>query len=241
MSTEAGAKETRPHPHPGFFLVLDGPDAAGKTTQVAHLADWLREHGLDVVTCRDPGGTALGNRLRPILLDHDSVAISLRAEMLLYMASRAQLVEEVIAPSLAAGRAVVSDRYVLANIVYQGSAGGLLEEEIAMVGMVATAGLLPDLTILLDVPPEVARSRVPEARDRIEDRPLFYRERVRAGFLAAARDWGAASSSGVPEPSSQCPYYPAPIVLIDASASPEMVFDRIKSEVARVLGLDPRA
>src|SRR5262249_34584459 len=111
MSTEAQAKDTRPHPHPGFFLVLDGPDAGGRRAQAAQLADWLREQGLDVVICRDPGGTALGNRLRPILLDHDSVPISLRAEMLLYMASRAQLVEEVIAPSLAAGRAVVSDRY----------------------------------------------------------------------------------------------------------------------------------
>jgi len=240
MSTEAGTKRPRAHPHPGFFLVLDGPDGGGKTTQAARLADWFRDQGLDVVTCRDPGGTALGNRLRSLLLDRGSVAISLRAEMLLYMASRAQLVEEVIAPALAAGRAVVSDRYVLANIVYQGSAGGLLEEEIAWVGMVATGGLLPDLTILLDIVPDVARARVGEARDRIEDRPLFYQERVRAGYLAAARDGGEPVAGRDPEQIAQCPYYPAPIVLIDASADPDTVFERIKSEVGRVLALDPR-
>jgi hypothetical protein len=135
--------EPAPHAHPGFFLVLDGPDGSGKTTQAAKIADWLRGQGYDVVTCRDPGGTALGERLRPILLDRSAVPISLRAEMLLYMTSRAQLVEEVIAPALAAGKLVVADRYLLANIVYQGTAGGLLEEEIALVGMVATSGLLP--------------------------------------------------------------------------------------------------
>src|SRR5262249_44114853 len=139
MAGGTGDSETRPHAHPGFFLVLDGPDGGGKTTQAARLADWLRGHGLDVVTCRDPGGTALGNRLRGIVLDPGSLPIALRAEMLLYMAARAQLADEVIAPALAAGRTVVSDRYLLANVVYQGAGGGLLEEEIAMVGMVATA------------------------------------------------------------------------------------------------------
>src|SRR5438477_8241301 len=131
MPTEVGTEEPRPHPHPGFFLVLDGPDGSGKTTQAARLADWLRGRGLDVVTCRDPGGTALGNRLRGLLLDRDSVAISLRAEMLLYMASRAQMVEEVIRPALEAGRVVVSDRFLLATIIYQGYAGGLDPGEIA--------------------------------------------------------------------------------------------------------------
>jgi len=226
----------RPHAHPGFFLVLDGPDGAGKTTQTARLAAWLREAGQRVVTCRDPGGTALGDRLRSILLERGSTPISIRAEMLLYMAARAQLVEEVIAPALAEGRVVISDRYLLANIVYQGSAGGLLEEEIALVGMVATSGLLPDLTLVLDITPAAAAARVGAARDRIEDRPLFYRERVRAGYLAAA---GGADSGDARAP-ADCPYYPAPIVLIDSSPDPEAVFERVKSEVERVLALDPR-
>jgi dTMP kinase len=212
------------HAHPGLFVVLDGPDGSGKSTQATRLAAWLTGAGHDVVTCRDPGGTALGERVREILLSHDSVPISLRTEMLLYMASRAQLVDEVIAPALAAGRVVVSDRYLLANIVYQGSAGGLMEEEIALVGMVATGGLLPDLTLVLDVAPHVAAARVGRPRDRIEERPLFYHERVRAGYLAAAN-----SNAG------QCPFYPAPIALIDASLAPDAVFERIQTEVRRAL------
>jgi dTMP kinase len=240
MVGDANTAAARPHPHPGFFLVLDGPDGGGKTTQAARLAEWLRACSLDVVCCRDPGGTALGNRLREILLDRSSVAISMRAEMLLYMASRAQLVEDVIAPALAAGRAVVSDRYLLSTIAYQGSAGGLLEEEIAMVGMVATAGLLPDLTLILDVAPDIARVRVGHARDRIEERSRIYREGVRAGYLAAAREGQGPPPPGESSRSASCPYYPAPLVLIDASADQDTVFQRIKSEVARVLALDPR-
>jgi len=231
----------RPHAFPGRFLVLDGPDGGGKTTQATRLAAWLRDLGHDVVTCRDPGGTALGDRLRNILFERDSVPITIRSEMLLFMASRAQLVEEVIAPSLAAGRIVVSDRYLLANIVYQGSAGGLLEEEIALVGMVATSGLLPDLTLVLDIAPSAARHRIGPGRDRIEDRSLFYRERVRAGYLAAARGEASPEPGTNPEHSALCPYYPAPIVLIDSSANPDTVFERIQCEVERVLALGPRS
>ena len=230
----------RPHAFPGLFLVLDGPDGGGKSTQSVRLAAWLRGLGHDVVTCRDPGGTALGDRLRTLLFDRDSMSISIRSEMLLFMASRAQLVEEVIAPALAAGRTVVSDRYLLANIVYQGSAGGLQEEEIALVGMVATSGLLPDLTLVLDIAPSAARDRIGPGRDRIEDRPLFYRERVRAGYLAAAQLVASRENEADSEHSTLCPYYPAPIVLIDSSVNPDIVFERIQSEVKRVLALGPR-
>jgi dTMP kinase len=236
MSNQDGAAGSRPHAHPGVFIVLDGPDGGGKTTQAARLAEWLRQRGRDVVTCRDPGGTALGDRLRNILCERDTVPISLRAEMLLFMASRAQLVEDVIAPALAAGRVVISDRYLLANIVYQGSAGGLMEEEIALVGMVATGGLLPDLTIVLDIAPDAAMVRVGTARDRLEDRPIFYRERVRAGYLAAAH--GKAGAEG--EDAAGCPYYLAPIVVIDSSTDHETVFEQIQCEVERVVALGPR-
>jgi dTMP kinase len=205
-----------------MFIVLEGPDGSGKSTQAAGLASWLQAHGREVVTCRDPGGTGLGDRLRPILLDRSVVAIGLRAEMLLYMASRAQLVEEVIRPALGAGRVVVCDRYLLSNVVYQGIAGGLGTDAVWRVGAEATGGLMPDLTLLIDVPPEVARVRVGPPRDRIEDRPESYRARVRQGYLGAVAT------------------YPAPIAVIDGAADPQAVASRLQSEVARALALDPR-
>src|SRR3954453_20061238 len=116
MPTEGGTEELRPHPPPGFFVVLDGPDGGGKTTQAARLADWLRGQGLDAVSCRDPGGTALGNRLRSIVMDRETVPLSIRAEMLLFMASRAQMVDEIIRPALDSGHVVVCDRFLLATI-----------------------------------------------------------------------------------------------------------------------------
>ena len=206
----------------GFFISLDGPDGCGKTTQAASLVAWLTEQGREVVACRDPGGTALGDRLRSILLGRHDVAIGMRSEMLLYMASRAQLVDEVIRPALAAGRIVVCDRYLLANVVYQGRAGGLPVEELWQVGRVATGGLTPDLTIVLDIAPETARERTGGPRDRIEDRGPDFQQRVREGFLREAET------------------YPAPIVVLDASAPTERVALSIRSEVARVLGQSPR-
>ncbi len=232
MPEESIPEPPRPHPHPGLFLALEGPDGGGKTTQAARLAAWLRGDGFDVVSCRDPGSTEVGGRLREIVLDRDSVHLSVRSEMLIYMASRAQLVDEVIRHSLAAGRVVISDRFLLSNIVYQGFAGGLPVEDLWRVGRVATAGLLPDLTLVLDVSADAARARVGPARDRIEDRPAEYQRQVRAGFVDAA---------GVHDgPGGLCPYYPAPLVLIDAMGDPDAVFHQIKSEVQRVLALGPR-
>jgi len=207
---------------PGFFISLDGPDGGGKSTQAARLVDWLGSRGVAVIPCRDPGGTALGDRLRSILLDRSNLEFCLRSEMLLYMASRAQLVEEIIRPALKKGKVVVSDRYLLANVVYQGYAGGLSAETLWEVGRAATGGLMPDLTLVLDLPTDVARARVGLARDRMEDRPIDYHERVRAGFAEASLT------------------YPAPIRVIDASAANEVVARHIQTEVAHALALDPR-
>ena len=207
---------------PGHFIALDGPDGGGKSTQLARLAAWLTESGREVVTCRDPGGTPLGDRLRALVMGRDQAAIGMRAEMLLYMASRAQLVEEVIRPATEMGKIVLSDRFLLANMVYQGVAGGLDPAEILRVGLAATGGLLPDLTIVLDVPAEVANARTGGARDRIEDRPDAYKEAVRAGFLDAPR------------------LYPAPVVVLDACGDIDETFHAIRAEVSRALGTDPR-
>jgi dTMP kinase len=215
----------------GRFLVLDGPDGGGKTTQAGVLADWLRGLGRSVMACRDPGGTTLGERLRDILLDRGTLNLAMRAEMLLYMGSRAQLVEEVVLPALDAGQDVVSDRFLLSNIIYQGYAGGLGVEEVGRVGLVATRGLLPDLTIVLDVTTRVAKLRVGRARDRLEDRSEGYHAKVREGFLKAVSD--AAEGA--------CPYYPARLCLVDTSADAQTVSARIRSEVERALALGPRS
>ena len=172
-----------------MFFSLDGIDGTGKSTQVRLLAEALRGRGLTVTTCVDPGGTELGVKLREILLHGRQTDMSLRTECLLFMASRAELVNRVIAPALERGEIVVSDRYLLANVVYQGHAGGLNPEEVRTLGEFATAGVHPDLTVVLDLPAEIARRRRTGLADRVESRGADYFERVRTGFLIeAARD-----------------------------------------------------
>ncbi len=147
------------------------------------LVDWLREHGKSVITFRDPGSTKLGEALREILLHRQEIDLSPTSEMLLYMASRAQLVSEQLRPSLSAYDAVITDRYLLANVVYQGVAGGMDPNTLWQVGRVATGGLDPDLTIVLDLPVELAAQRIDRTRDRLESRGIEYFRRVREGFL----------------------------------------------------------
>ncbi len=207
---------------PGLFLSLDGLDGCGKSTQCRLLADWLRGQGFSVCTCNDPGGTAVGDQLRHLLLHHRG-HLQLRCEALLFMASRAQLIGEVIRPALEAGTMVLSDRFLLANVVYQGHAGGLPVEELWQVGLMATGGLEPDLTMVLDLPEELARQRRARQEDRIESRGTDYHRRVRGGFLAEAQR------------------RPERIRVIDASAPVEPVQRLIRQEVERVLAARPRA
>jgi dTMP kinase len=170
-----------------MFISFDGVDGAGKSTQVQLLRNWLVARGKTVVTCRDPGSTSLGERLRGVLLDHHGVPISRRSEMLLYMAARAQLVEEIIRPALDRGEWVLSDRYLLANVVYQAHAGGMNVDEVWETGRIATGGLMPDLTVVLDISAATARTRQNRPLDRMESQGLEFLERVREGFLAEAR------------------------------------------------------
>lgn len=168
------------------FIVLDGIDGTGKSTQCHLLVEWLRERGIPAVRCHDPGGTPLGDQLRTIVLSQHGT-ISPRAEALLFMASRAELVEKTIRPSLADGKVVISDRFLLANVVYQGHAGGLDPTEIWKAGQFSTGGLEPDITVVLDLPLEIAAARRGAASDRIEARDREFQERVRQGFLDEAR------------------------------------------------------
>jgi dTMP kinase len=171
-----------------MFFSFDGIDGVGKSTQMELFCEWLRASGHDVLECRDPGSTPLGERVREILLHSgDDTPIGRRAEMLLYMAARAQLVDEVIRPALAAGKTIVSDRYLLANLVYQGHAGGLDLEAIRRVGAVTTDGVAPDVVFLLDMAPTAADGRMQRTLDRMERQGGEFRERLRAGFLAEAR------------------------------------------------------
>jgi dTMP kinase len=167
------------------FLSLDGIDGTGKSTQCRLLVEWLNAGGISAVACADPGGTPLGDQLRQLLLA-SKADISDRAEALLFMASRAELVAKVIRPALHAGRVVVSDRFVAANVVYQGHAGGLPTDDLWSVGRFSSAGLLPDLTVILDLPADAAAARRGRAADRMEARGPDYLERVRQGFLAEA-------------------------------------------------------
>ncbi|MDS1272632.1 dTMP kinase [Lipingzhangella sp. LS1_29] len=171
---------------PGTFIVLEGGEGAGKSTQVRQLAIWLREEGFDVVTTREPGATKLGMRLRSLLLDRENIGASPRCEVLLYAADRAEHVETVIRPALARGAIVISDRYVDSSLAYQGAGRELSEQEITSVNTWATGGLTPHLTVLLDIPHEQGTARLGEPGDRVEDEPAEFHSRVRAGFKALA-------------------------------------------------------
>lgn len=168
------------------FISLDGLDGTGKSTQCGRLLEWLAEQHVPAIGCTDPGGTPLGQELRSILLfgrEHD---LAIGTEAFLFMASRAQLVAEVIRPALERGHCVVSDRFTLANVVYQGHAGGMNPDDLWTIGAIAAGGLEPDLVLVLDLPLEVARTRRNRDADRLEARDQDYQEAVKRGFLFEA-------------------------------------------------------
>ena len=169
---------------PGVFIALDGPDGTGKSTQCRLLAERLARDGYTVTQAVDPGGTPLGAKLREILLHGRETELSMRAEALLFMASRAELVSQVIRPALDRGEVVVSDRFVTANAVYQGHAGGLDPAEVWRLGEYSAHGRMPDVTLVFDLAPELAASRLKVVADRMEARGKDYFAKVRDGFRA---------------------------------------------------------
>ena len=173
-------------PRRGRFITLEGPDGAGKTTQAQLVADILRAHGKEVVTTREPGGTAVGNRLRQVLLDPET-PLQPTTETLLMFAARAEHVAHVIEPTLAAGRWVVCDRFTDSTFAYQGDGRGIAKSVIDALATFTHAGCWPDLTLCLDVPPATSAERMQERTlDGFEREDDGFYRRVREGFAKRA-------------------------------------------------------
>ncbi len=220
----------------GRFIVFDGPDGSGKGTQIERLKALIDQAGGQWTYAKDPGGTPIGERIRHILLGYDLSEMAPRCETLLFMASRAQLVAEVIRPALAAGRTVVGDRFISATCAYQ-VAAGFPREDIIDLGRLAVEDTWPDLTIILDVPPELGFERTGRSQrngrssagqhgdqlhmfadahtDAMERRPIEFHRKVRENFLA------------LPE------YYPGRVEIIDASREADAVFADVQEALRR--------
>jgi len=218
----------------GKFIVIDGPDGSGKGAQLERLAAWLTERGSACCRARDPGGTEIGDRIRHILLGFDLSRMDAQCEALLFMASRAQLVAEVVRPALKKSKVVLCDRFISATCAYQGAAG-VAHEDIVALGRLAVGATWPDLTIVLDVPPEVGFQRTGRrphhvgkrddvgqlsmfdgaTSDAMERRPLEFHRKVRQLF----RELPAV--------------YPAPVTVVDAAGDVEAVWDGVREAVER--------
>lgn len=223
----------------GRFIAFEGADGSGKSTQLRRFVEALTSAGATVCEVREPGGTPVGEEIRRILL-HTKEEMTLHCEMLLYMASRTQLVDQRILPSLAAGHVVIADRFLSSTIAYQGAGGGIPEADIVAVGRVATRGRLPDLVLIFDVDGETAARRTrgveaPKGRkksaqapagvtlfdDRIEQRGNDFHARVRESYLAQAKA------------------DPARHVVVDARPDPETVWNSLVSAVSAWLAGRP--
>jgi dTMP kinase len=199
----------------GTFITFEGCEGSGKSTQIARLARRLEAAGVPVRVLREPGGTAVGEAVRALLLNPDHDGLDATAELLLYEASRAQLVADVIEPALEAGELVLCDRFTDSTTAYQGFARGLSPERITDLNAIATSGLIPDRTIVLDIDPVVGIERaIKLGADRLEGESRAFHEAVRRGFLAIAA------------------LEPGRVRVVDAAGSPDEVADAVASALA---------
>ncbi len=199
----------------GLFITFEGIDGCGKSTQIKLLTGYLDEKGRDYLLVREPGGTVIGEKIRSILLDKENYEMSPAAELLLFEAARAQIVEEKIRPAVEAGKVVICDRFYDSTFAYQGVARDLGEDVVISLNDIATSGLAPDITFLLDLSVKDAFARRQgrgEADDRMELLGLEFQEKVRNGYLKAADKFGR-------------------IKVVDACRTPEEIFADIKAAV----------
>jgi dTMP kinase len=201
----------------GTFVVFEGVEGAGKGTQIRLAREFLEGEGYDVLVTREPGGTALGERLRDALLTDARESIDARAEALLFAASRAQHVSHVIRPALEEGKFVLCDRYLDSSLAYQGAGRGLGEQDVLSLNVWATQGLFPDLSILLSMEPEKSLARVEGEPDRIESEDERFHNRVAEAFLRIAED------------------HPERFVVVEADAPPQVVHERVREALVRYL------
>jgi dTMP kinase len=171
----------------GKFIALDGPDGCGKTTQTKLLVQWLKEQGVAVETFREPGGTAIGEKVRQILLNPEHIAMGTETEVMLYMAARVQLWQEKLAPALKQNKCVILDRWLSSTCAYQGFAGGFGIDKVIKIAEDCLERPWPDLTIILDVDLETAAKRLKKNLDRMEQKGDSYHKKVREGFLKLAK------------------------------------------------------
>jgi len=208
--------------YPGWFVAVEGGDGAGKSTQIAALATWLRGRGFEVVTTREPGGTPLGEKVRDLVLHAREHQLGARAEALLFAADRADHMENVVRPALERGAIVLTDRHVDSSVAYQSGGRGLPAEEVVALSAFATEGVRPDLVVLLDLDPAIARARREERTgvpDKLEAQAGDFHARVRATFLARARQ------------------DPARYLILDANQAPGILTGAIQDRLDQVLPL----
>jgi dTMP kinase len=201
----------------GKFITFEGSEGCGKSTQSKFLVDHLTAQGFPVKLLREPGGVVISEKVREILLDRKNTQMNKECETLLYMAARAQLVEEVLIPELSQGTILVCDRFLDSTVAYQGYGCGVSVDTIKAMGLFATKGIVPDLTFFLDLPTEEGLRRRGTERDRIELRSMEYHERVRAGYHQIAQS------------------EPERVVVIDGRRSKEENFMTIRTHVEKLL------